>query len=423
MINSPLDQFLDKVTCGDCIEMMRQLPPESIHMVMFSPPFWGLRDYGHATVTIWGGDSNCEHDFDDTSPKFGNMGGGKEGRKEVWDPDMRNKLPDQGFCSKCGAWRGQLGLEPTYQMYVAHLIEVGHEIKRVLRKDGSWYLNLGDTYAGSGCGAQHGWGDYKREKVIGIMDEPSPQTQIENIPAKCKLLIPYRVALALIDDGWTCRNDITWYKLNAMPSSVKDRLTCQTERIFHLVKSKKYFYDLDAIRVSHASMLPDGARIRHGLGQSTLGTTHPLGSNPGDVVKWDDVPGQTSQSIRKHSGYFGSNGKCLVDFDKGKNPGDVMGLTAVGRIGDFWPITTKPFKGAHFAVYPEALCELPIKSSCPPDGIVLDPMCGSGTTLVVAKRLGRHFIGLDLNPDYCEMARRRLAQVEWPLNRFIEEAR
>ncbi len=186
---------VNRVIAGDCIEVMRGFPEESINLVMFSPPYWGLRDYGI---------------------------------------------------------EGQIGLEPTYQEYVAKMVGVGREVRRVLRSDGSWYLNLGDTYAGSGCGAQHGWGDYKREKVIGTMSEPSPQTKMKGME-KCKLLIPYRVALALIDDGWTCRNDITWYKPNAMPSSVKDRLNCQTERVFHLVKSRTYYYDLDAIREPHAT--------------------------------------------------------------------------------------------------------------------------------------------------------------------------
>lgn len=393
----------NQVIAGDCLEVMRDFPCESANLVMFSPPYWGLRDY-----------------------------------------DVE----------------GQIGLEQTYQEYVKKMVEVGREVKRVLKKDGSWYLNLGDTYAGSGCGAQHGWADYKREKVKGIMNEPSPQTKMKGLE-KCKLLIPYRVALALMDDGWICRNDITWFKPNAMPSSVKDRLTCHTERIFHLVKSKKYYYDLDAIREQH-KYKDDRPRTVNGkpnsskqyssgklgfVSEDTRLSNNPLGKNPGDVVKQDSVPGQTPQSIRKHSGYFGANGEPSVDFDKGKNPGDVIdtkqvisphrvgsdkewmqapkwereggsaGYHELGRNpGDFWPITTKPFPEAHFAVYPEALCEKPIKSSCPKDGIVLDPMCGAGTTLVVAKRLGRRWIGIDLNRDYCEMARKRLSQVESPLD-------
>jgi len=350
---------------------------------------------------------------------------------------------------------GQIGLEPTYQEYVAKMVEVGREIRRVLRGDGSWYLNLGDTYyTAKGTCFNPGGGKSSLQNYRRNPDGEQPPSSPNRLPqtgisAKCKLLIPYRVALALIDDGWVVRNDITWFKPNAMPSSVKDRLTCQTERVFHLVKSNKtlfwtnektkqrvdkqplgtrgkenvdwqwvecpscqlyekgevceacegagkikrslwrghcYYYDLDAIREPHspktefryptktkATDHSELVSIQHGKGKSTLRLENPLGKNPGD---------------------------CLID------------------VGDFWPITTKPFPEAHFAVYPEALCERPIKSSCPKDGIVLDPMCGSGTTLVVAKRLGRRFIGIDLNPDYCEMARKRLSQVEWPLDVF-----
>ena len=345
---------INQVVCGDCREILKTFSSESIHFCMFSPGYWGLRDYGV---------------------------------------------------------EGQIGLEPVYTLYIQHLVEVGREIKRVLRKDGSWYLNLGDTYAGSGCGKGNHRKEYSLSDPTLYADKPSPQLKA-SIPPKCKLLMPYRVALALIDDGWICRNDIIWHKPNAMPSSVKDRLTQTHEVIFHFVRSRKYYYNLDAIREPHKTNFGYfNLRVRD-VKRGKFGTTAQEGKLRASEKEVEDY--QYPEKIRPEgvapsSGQRAGYPKKLVEniYQKlGKNP------------GDFWSITTKPFPDAHFAVYPEALCERPIKSSCPPNGIVLDPMCGSGTTLVVAKRLGRRFIGIDLNSSYCEMSRKRLAEVEWPLEAY-----
>jgi hypothetical protein len=615
-------------------------------------------------------------------------------------------------------------------MYIEHLVEIGREIKRILRKDGSWYLNLGDTFFGDSKVRTKGSEAFEQKGDEGYEDWLADNREVTGkarrsaesqagIKAKCKLLMPYRVALALIDDGWICRNDITWFKPNTMPSSVKDRLTCQTERVFHFVKSRKYYYDLDAIRVPHKTGTPradrDLKRMMAGRTQykgkwakgrdtqAAFVAGNPRGKNPGDVIGFR--PEGVAPSTGQRAGYSKKLAENIY-HPLGRNP------------GDFWPITTKPFPEAHFAcasedtecltfhgwkqwheikrgeliatynmekqvvefqpvwwvkaydfdgelihvgnrdldilmtsnhrnvvkkrngqerivlaeklaysdrirvrapvqwienkgigrhlasligwiiaegcyhggggielyqksgqhekeidfllrelgiphsksvrrgivewylrkspwtemikriapdkrlnhflisfpfdearalfnavmkgdgckrgdgrrsntmkdpanrdwfqilafrlgyypilgkdiyltrrefigirgtngkgksvtrvrykgkvwcprtkngtwvarrngrilitgnTYPEALCERPIKSSCPPDGIVLDPMCGSGTTLVVAKKLGRRFIGIELNPDYVEMARRRLSKVEWPLEVF-----
>lgn len=486
---------INQVICGAFSAVTRSWPAESVNFVMFSPPYWGLRDYGENVNTVWGGDSGCEHEWGEEQPhgSRGKRGGSGANHKEM---AFAGNSSSGQFCSKCGAWYGQLGLEPVYTAYIRHLVEVGREIMRVLRKDGSWYLNLGDTYAGS-------WQDYEsrsggqRSKDTesferkGSVKITPPTASVKGISAKCKLLIPYRVALALIDDGWTCRNDITWFKPNAMPSSVKDRLTCHTERVFHLVKSKKYYYDLDAIREPHKvakERFPERkVNYKHKTGPELVGSssrTHfqgdeatawdLLGKNPGDVVQLSERE-QAMREFFKQKGSGGNPGHGIegstlgTTHELGKNP------------GDFWPITTQPFPDAHFAVYPEALCERPIKSSCPVEacakcgmpyhnsseivsrytkrevahaprseptkvdstgwqpplttpkklnkacncgtnetaaGIVLDPMCGAGTTLVVAKRLGRRWIGIDLNRDYCEMARKRLGQVESPLEAY-----
>lgn len=378
-----MSDFLDRVTCGDCVELMRRLPDESVNMVMFSPPYWGLRDYGI---------------------------------------------------------EGQIGLEPTYQEYIAKMVGVGREIKRVLRRDGSWYLNLGDTY--SSAMGKHGNRTAGFSEKTMVKDNIKPNRP-KDLPSKCKLLMPHRVALALVDDGWICRNDITWFKPNSMPSSVKDRLNTTTEQIFHFVKARRYYYDLDAIRVPHKvakerfperkidyehkngpELISSSSRLH--FQTKTATAWNPLGKNPGDVSV---IP--ESWGVDKDGEY---HGQATKDYESAmaQNPSETKRRIIESQLkhpgrrrnpGDFWSITTKPFPEAHFAVYPEALCERPIKSSCPADGVVLDPMCGAGTTLVVAKKLGRHFIGFDLNPDYCEMARKRLSRVTIPLERFAEGGR
>jgi len=244
-----------------------------------------------------------------------------------------------------------------------------------------------------------------------------------------------------------------------MPSSVKDRLTTTTERVFHFVKSPKYYYDLDAIRQPHQSSPQHLKNSRKGKskfddnvffgsprGHSWRSTDgHPLGKNPGDVFQSDREPylKNNPHVMRKKSQeYLALDPSKPSDLSHpmGKNPGDVIKIgmhhgssLTKGRAthykgqkiesclsgsnpGDFWAINTKPFKGAHFAVFPDTLIEPIIKSSCQKNGVVLDPMCGSGTTLIVAKRLGRNYLGCDINPNYVEMTKKRLAETEWPLD-------
>jgi DNA modification methylase len=348
-------------------------------------------------------------------------------------------------------------------MYVEHMVEVCREVKRVLKKTGSMYIVLGDTYAGSHCGSR----DYREKYGLNKperYDKPSPQAEATGYQPKCLMGIPWRVAFALIEDGWILRNDIIWYKPNHMPSSVKDRLTQTYEHIFHFVKSRKYYYNLDNIREPHktesierwdralrqkvdsnaklrrkmlettgvtvASMVPKWFEYtKHDLAVGRVGGfsyTDPLhekaynvkGKNPGDTWKW-------SEDTKEKAWYY-NLGKIRQKMrelglpeqnPKGRNP------------GDHWSISTKPFKGAHFAVYPVSICVRPILSSAPPDGVVLDPMCGSGTTCLAAQLINLKrwdllgyepnetaksidwrlkWIGIDINRSYVELARDRL---------------
>jgi DNA modification methylase len=198
-------------------------------------------------------------------------------------------------------------------------------------------------------------------------------------------LIPSRVAIALQDDGWILRNDICWYKPNGLPSSVKDRLTNRWEHIFHFVKQKKYYYDLDAIReplkASTIKRIRNRVRLHERTGRPFT---------------------EKSKYFTADCSQFGANG-----FLSGKSLGKLLDFKG-GNPGDFWSISVKPLSMCHFAVYPEELCIKPIKSSCPPGGIVFDMFAGSGTTLAVAKKLGRRFIGCELNPNYVRLAEKRL---------------
>jgi site-specific DNA-methyltransferase (cytosine-N4-specific) len=367
---------INQVICGDTLETLKTFPVESIDCIITSPPYYGLRDYGI---------------------------------------------------------EGQIGLEKTPEEYLDKLREIMIEIKRVLKKTGTIWWNMGDTYGSH----RSGEADFTASK-FGESTERQPTLGKE----KCLLMIPERFALMCIDLGFILRNKIIWYKPNAMPSSVKDRFSNCWEYLFLFSKSKKYYFDLDAVRERHKWISKKGKRI----GSDTIGqgsklikhdlavgrkfgsysdplhtkSLNPLGKNPGDVITYntkyeENLPQGKSMAdrIAIRRKLFGFNHEHTLDHPLGRNPGDV--------IGDFWEITTQPFKEAHFAVFPEKLCERPILAGCPKSGIVLDPFCGSGTALVVAKRLGRNFIGIDIKPEYCEMTRKRLEKVPARIDKIIKE--
>lgn len=345
---------------------MKDLPDSSIHMCMTSPPYFGLRDYGEEK---------------------------------------------------------QIGLEETLGEYIDKLVAVGEEIRRVLRDDGSWWLNIGDTYSGTSFVKKTS--DYDTDLDPKKRPEKEKRRGEGELGPKNKMLVPHRVAIALQKSGWIVRNDATWRKPNPMPSPVKDRLNETTEQVFHLVPSRDYYYDLDSVREPHS---------QRSMERMTEGAVNA------------DVEGRgTTDAL---------NEKQLC-HPNGKNPGDVF------------DVTTLPFPDAHFAVYPIKLCEKPIKTTVPEQvcsecgtpygwvyevtlegggdktvtttvagqmghvkvdtveetrrepmcdcdtteaepGIVLDPFAGAGTTLLAAKELERQFTGIELNPEYADMARERI---------------
>ncbi len=279
--------WVNQILCGDATAVLRQLPDNAVHCIVTSPPYYQQRDYSTEL---------------------------------------------------------QLGNEDSPEAYTDHLRQVLVECLRVMRPDGTLWLNLGDKY-------QDG-------RLLGM---------------------PWRVALAAQEDGWILRSDIIWHKPNAMPSSVKNRPTTDHEYVFLLAKSANYFYDIDAIREPHVTFSPQ-SRMKGGRNHfGKVNGTPEQGKNGGGSNLHD---GRWDQAFHP----------------KGRNRRTV------------WEIPLSKFREAHFAVFPEKLVELCVLAGCPEGGIVLDPFIGSGTTAVVAQKLGRRYVGIDSNPDYCKLAHSRLRQ-------------
>jgi site-specific DNA-methyltransferase (adenine-specific) len=305
---------------GDCLEVMATMADNSVHCCVTSPPYWGLRDYGHD---------------------------------------------------------GQIGLEATPEQYVARIVEVFREVRRVLRDDGTLWLNLGDSYASSGTnsppsdksGLNGGKGCGTYEKVMnGLGRAPTPP----GLKPKDLVGIPWRVAFALQADGWWLRQDIIWHKPNPMPESVRDRCTKAHEYVFLLTKSERYFYDAES--VSEAASGESSGNRRH---------------------KYTDAYNiSDSEEHRTKAGLLALTGTKWTTRNR----------------RSVWTISTRPYSGAHFAVMPPDLVKPCILAGCPEGGTVLDPFAGSGTVLAVAVENDRNGIGIELNPDYVELANQRVSK-------------
>jgi DNA modification methylase len=304
-----------RVIQGDTRDGLRSLPEQSVHTCVTSPPYWGLRDYGHA---------------------------------------------------------GQIGLEQTPDQYVAQLVEVFREVRRVLRDDGTIWVNLGDSYGR--IGGKDGTGS--SDGATGRGDNARRNIPIGAIKEKDLIGIPWRVAFALQADGWYLRSDIIWAKPNPMPESVTDRPTKGHEYLFLLAKAPRYYYDAAAIAEESSDESGWAKQRARGIDTWTYGT-----AAGGTRVN-------NTNGIGGTAGQVGTRNRRTV-----------------------WTITTQPFPEAHFATFPEALVEPCIKAGSPVGGLVLDPFSGSGTTGVVALKQGRSYVGMELNPEYVQMSRRRIGEV------------
>lgn len=303
---------------GDALTVLRTLPAESVHCCVTSPPYWGLRDYGVA---------------------------------------------------------GQLGLEASPAEYLARMVEVFGEVRRVLRKDGTLWLNIGDSYNAAGRTGHGTRVGYKQEtNRASAVGADSPRPSDDTLKPKDLCGVPWRLAFALQADGWWLRQDIIWHKPNPMPESVRDRCTKAHEYIFMLTKSARYYYDAAAV------------------------------SEP---AIYAGLPGQDASGFKDPEQF---NGKHRRRADKQRGHGRMEKAEQCGGMRNkrsVWTVATSPFPGAHFATYPEALIEPCILAGSPKGGTVLDPFSGAGTTGLVAAKLGRAFVGIELNPEYVAMAELR----------------
>tara|TARA_R100001129_G_scaffold56398_1_gene38825 strand:+ start:850 stop:1938 length:1089 start_codon:yes stop_codon:yes gene_type:complete len=346
------------IKIGDCIEVLKTLPKNHFDTVVTSPPYYGLRDYN--TGTWVGGDPNCPHKrltkiSKDTATGHANM---YDHGDVVGDAIYRQK------CPICGAERqdSQIGLELTPQDYVRRLVEVFRGVRDTLKEDGTVWLNLGDTYHNYRADGLNVKQTLHKDKHDQPEVSPNRANKIQGLKEKDLMGIPWRVAFALQEDGWYLRQDIIWHKPNPMPESVKDRCTKAHEYIFLLSKNSHYYFDNEAIQEEAKDW---GTRDR------SNGKYHNEGTG-----------------LSPHTG--------LEKSYETKNKRSV------------WTVNTKPYKEAHFAVFPTDLIEPCIKAGCPKDGHVLDPFGGSGTTGLVADRLNRNATIIELNKDYVEIAEDRL---------------
>jgi DNA modification methylase len=346
-----------RIMTGDCRAVLASLPSESVHCIVTSPPYFGLRDYG--TAQWEGGEPDCDH-----SNARRNHNGEKQGTSAG---TSRDSLAGATHCRRCGARRidQQIGLEQTPDAYVAEMVAVFRECRRVLRVDGTLWLNLGDSYN------SHDRGGYRDGEFLNAGGRQSDTskgvrnragTHVVGLKPKDLLGIPWRVAFALQADGWYLRQDIIWAKPNPMPESVQDRCTKSHEYLFLLSKSAHYYYDAGAI--AEPGVEPERRRC-------------------------DRVGGATGHKVR-HS------------------PGGMMGASETRNRRSVWTIPTEPSGLPHFAMMPTALAELCIMAGCPKGGTVLDPFSGVGTTGLVADRLGRNAVLIELNPSNIAMSRQRI---------------
>lgn len=337
----------DKIYHGDALEILKMLPDKIINTCVTSPPYYGLRDYGVD---------------------------------------------------------GQIGLEDTPEKYITRLVDVFREVKRVLHDDGTLWVNIADSYAGSGKGA---WQNKEAQKEVYVLDTDSTPARMNKtwsgIKPKDLIGIPWMLAFALRDDGWYLRQEIIWAKPNPMPESVTDRCTKSHESIFLLSKSHKYYFDAEAIKepIAASSVARLSQDIEHQSGSSRV-----PGKTNGTMKA---VIGKGNSKTFRGGGVY-TKGKSFDNSASAEREshGNAPNETGMRNKRSVWNVATIGYKGAHFATFPPDLIEPCILAGSPAGGIVLDPFTGSGTTGVVAGKHNRKFIGCELNADYIKMAEDRI---------------
>lgn len=338
---------LDVIYQKNVREGLGELPDRSIQCCVTSPPYYGLRDYG---------------------------------------------------------MEGQIGLENTPEKYIKKLTEVFHEVKRVLCDTGTLWIVMADSYAGSGKGA---WKNKDKPKETYIPDPDSTVTRIKTVRGTVKpkdmIGIPWMLAFALRDDGWYLRQDIIWAKPNPMPESVRDRCTKSHEYIFLFSKSRKYYFDVDAIKEPIAAS--SAARLAQDITRQT-GSVRVPGKTNGPMKA--AIGKGNSRTFRGGGAYTGEKSFHNSTPAVRNSHGNVLNESGLRNKRSVWTVATVGYKKAHFATFPPKLIEPCIIAGAPIGGIVLDPFIGTGTTGEVAKKNGRHYIGYELNPEYIELAKDRI---------------
>lgn len=458
------------ILVGDVMKILSSMPQESIQTVVTSPPYWGLRDYD-VPRTVWGGDPKCRHFW---GPEFVKGGPArapgkttKFGNRRVLKLRAALQKASMGAFCWCGAWRGQLGLEPKPSLYVEHIVDVMRAVKRVLRRDGTVWLNLGDCYSDSGRGSDT---NSKLEGSRRNQEESRKvrirETAITGIRPKNLFLLPHRVAIALQDDGWYVRQDVVWSKPNPMPESVRDRPTRAHEYVFLLSRSERYYYDAEAIK------------------EPVTWNAHSRGAGANKKASLINRPSGWDPALGWQAGHSKKVGRYAQPKQNESFSTAVVSLVSDRNKRSVWTVQTEPFSGAHFATFPQGLvapcleagsspkacagcgapwerevevwyenpgnrsgngqkwkgmghqpfgtgtrdvrlerksktkgwhpsCEcfadLPEQDRPTRPCLILDPFMGSGTTALVAVKIQRDFIGIEIKKEYAAMARGRLS--------------
>ncbi len=454
---------------GHVLDVLKTLPDDSVHCVVTSPPYWGLRSY-KTEPQVWDGDPACGHEWGNEQVHRASGGLNSttigSGKGQSTSSGSLFVASHGCWCQRCGAWRGELGMEPTPELYVRHLVEAFREIKRVLRTDGTCWLNMGDSYVGGKGASGQASPDYQQRRLeagvslnqahqhLGLRTRPTDDRAMlraTGLKPKDLVGVPWETAFALRADGWYLRSDVIWAKPNPMPESVTDRPTKAHEYVFLLAKSAHYFFDQEAVREVAAY---DGRKDTRMKGSEKYAEGF--------------VPTQSAHTVhtRGHERW----------------PHHTLTGQPARNLRTVWTIPTQPFKGAHFATFPQKIVEPCIKAGTSEKGcctkcsapwkrqiklvggrttghdtrnaakaieqgifnaghathpvrddeiarhetigwqptchcnaaiqpcLLLDPFCGSGTTAVVALKLGRRFLGIELNPDYIQLATQRITK-------------